>query len=63
MLHEIGHVLGLGGGNTSLPPYYQSHPGHSIVSVMNYEEEDDCAPHPLDVMSIFAIYQNRFTTP
>ncbi|MCY3748958.1 MAG: hypothetical protein OXG64_06650, partial [Chloroflexi bacterium] len=63
MLHEIGHVLGLGGGSTSLPPYYQSHPGHSIVSVMNYEEEDDCAPHPLDVMSIFAIYQNRFTTP
>ncbi len=62
MLHEIGHVIGLGGGSSSLPPYYRSHPGHSIVSVMNYVTEPDCAPHVLDVMAVFAIYQNRFTT-
>ena len=62
MLHEIGHVIGLGGGSSSLPAYYRSHPGPSIVSVMNYETEPDCAPHFLDIMATFAIYQNRFTT-
>lgn len=62
MLHEIGHVIGLGGGSSSLPVYERSHPGSSIVSVMNYQTEPDCAPHFLDVLAIFAIYQNRFTT-
>ena len=57
-LHEVGHVLGL------------AHPLHvdythlpTFNSIMNYSSDGgECAPHPLDVMAIYALYQTRFTT-
>ncbi len=69
MVHEVGHVLGIRGA-TDGDVYTNGHP--SITdSVVNYDwkvplggagEEPDCAPHPFDVMAIFALYQTGFGT-
>ena len=54
LLHEGGHALGFGG--------LGSHRGVPSVdeSVMSYEKSvPSCAPHPLDIMIIYAIYQSE----
>ncbi len=69
MLHEIGHVLGIGGA-TDGDKYTNGHP-LITDSVVNYDwkvlpgslnGEPDCAPHPFDIMAIFALYQTGFGT-
>ncbi|MDE2902395.1 MAG: hypothetical protein OXP73_05135 [Chloroflexota bacterium] len=61
MLHEVGHALGIGGGEGGRKHERE----HSSVadSVMNYQQEPDCAPHPLDVMAVYALYQAGFDSP
>ena len=61
LVHEIGHALGIGGG-----PNGHSLTGVGVVgetdhvsSVVNRREEADCAPHPLDIMALYALYQRR----
>ena len=72
LIHEAGHVLGILGGSRD-PDWADSVGGHPTVpgSVMSYEgrnlriaglpyrldDDPDCAPHPLDVMAIYALYQ------
>ena len=48
VIHEVGHALGLWRGD------------HNALfdTVMNWREVPDCAPYPLDVMAIYALYQN-----
>ena len=52
-VHEVGHVIGI-----SHPPYTDS--------VVNYDDrvgnltEPDCSLHPIDVMMVYALYQNLF---
>ncbi len=53
-LHEIGHVLGVGGDT--------GHPGDDprkfFDSVMDYNfSQPDCEPYPLDILAIYALYQ------
>ena len=62
MVHEAGHALGLSQFSFTNPIGQRiAHP--SVTgSVVNYDdktgyEEYDCAPHPLDVMAIRALYQ------
>ncbi|GEM_PF-2214895 len=51
-------------GLVSTPEYKESHPTVR-ESVMNYDyevytgdaDEQDCSPHPLDVMAVWALYQ------
>ncbi len=58
-LHEAGHVLGIGGAGSG-------HPGEKtrehefFDSVMDYNPDPaqpNCAPYPLDIMAICALYQ------
>ena len=64
-VHEAGHALGLSDWTLSLDEddrYVASHPV-TVDSVMNYDfeagvDEPDCAPHPLDIMAIFSLYQS-----
>ena len=68
-VHEAGHVLGLAGRpqpneilSLIFVPYEVAHPT-TPGAVMNYDQrtmvsEPDCAPHPLDVLAIFALYQS-----
>ena len=57
-LHEVGHALGIGGGQ-SMTEYLKGHPAIND-SVMNYEsDEPGCAPNPFDLMAIYALYQSR----
>ncbi|MCY3956735.1 MAG: fibronectin type III domain-containing protein [Chloroflexi bacterium] len=58
--HEIGHALGItsyaGADNSqwSLP----GHPPYEVVdSIMSYNNQPRCAPYPLDLMAIHALYQ------
>ncbi len=56
-LHEVGHALGIGGDGAGDPEG-----GHSqleVASVVNKKAESDCAPHPLDIMALYALYQRR----
>ena len=45
----------------------QTHHPHTATAVMNYDGqmgrplEHDCAPHPLDVLAIMALYQSAPT--
>ena len=62
LVHEIGHVLGIGWGRE--PSARPLDAGHALVadSVMNYDHitgvaEPDCSPYPLDIMAVYAIYQ------
>ena len=57
VLHEVGHVLGIGGAGSG-------HPGEKgreyefFDSVMDYNfEQPNCAPYPLDIMAIYSLYQ------
>ena len=66
MVHESGHALGLSGFSPEAlvlgarAKYEMSHPTIAD-SVMNYwnftRTEDDCSPHPFDIMAIYALYQ------
>ena len=52
-LHEVGHALGIGGAQ-------EGHSLKDVASVVNYNcDEADCAPHPLDIMALYALYQTR----
>ena len=63
MVHESGHALGLSGFARYLPNLRRA--GHPAIlnTVMNYNidvvetSEPDCAPQPLDIMAIYALYQ------
>ena len=66
VVHEGGHALGLAGraGLGLLLDDYTAAHAATPGSVMNYDENDltdvlepDCAPHPLDVLAIYALYQ------
>ncbi len=69
ILHEAGHALGISGFNISrlLSEYGLYAMAHPRIpdSVMNYDwripifnvNEPDCAPHPFDIMAIYALYQ------
>ncbi len=66
MVHEVGHILGIRGA-TDGNGYTNGHP--SIAdSAVNYDwkvvpdVEPDCAPHPFDIMALFALYQTGFGT-
>ena len=55
-LHEAGHALGIG-GKGARPG---GHSFEDVTSVMNYEfDEPDCAPHPADIVALYALYQKR----
>ena len=55
-LHEVGHALGIG-GKGALP---NGHSFEDVASVVNYKfDEPDCAPHPADIVALYALYQNR----
>ena len=51
-LHEVGHALGIGGAQ-------EGHSLDDVNSVVNYTEEPDCSPYPLDIMALYALYQTR----
>ncbi len=73
MVHEAGHALGLASRLSWINPWEFYARDHSTIqdSVMNYDElipdnkltdgtyrdEMDCAPHPFDIMAIYALYQ------
>ena len=61
-VHEGGHVLGIGGIEIDITTFTAlprgAHPSTGD-SVLNYIwSEPDCAPHPLDIMAILALYQS-----
>ncbi|MDE2869765.1 MAG: hypothetical protein OXR64_09450 [Chloroflexota bacterium] len=51
-LHEAGHALGIGGAAGG-------HATDDQASVVNGASEADCAPHPADIMALYALYQTR----
>ncbi len=58
-IHEIGHVLGVGHGREG-DKFERGHPARDVVdSVMTYETVPKCAPYPLDLMLINALYQTK----
>ena len=50
-LHEVGHALGIGGA----AGLEGGHSQPEVASVVNYKTEPDCAPHPLDIMALYAL--------
>ncbi|MDE2904093.1 MAG: fibronectin type III domain-containing protein [Chloroflexota bacterium] len=58
-LHEAGHVLGIGGSGSGHPGEEEKE--HEFFdSIMDYnpdEAQPNCAPYPLDIMAIYALYQ------
>ena len=66
LVHESGHALGVTGRKAYSGTYLYSHSAIPY-SVMNYDDhithfgsslrEGDCAPHPFDIMVIYALYQ------
>ncbi|MDE2932230.1 MAG: fibronectin type III domain-containing protein [Chloroflexota bacterium] len=65
VVHEGGHVVGIGGANDRDPmdPKESEHNGHPnyrlLNSIVNKRDRAGCTPNPLDIMAIFAIYQAR----
>ena len=58
LVHELGHALGIGGGNTGKDSVEKAHPNRTIIDItMAYDAVHDCSPQPLDVMAIYALYQ------
>ena len=73
MVHEASHALGLANRLSFSNDWELYARDHSTIqdSVMNYDaeipenrlpdgtirEEKDCAPHPFDIMAIYALYQ------
>ena len=72
MAHEVGHALGL--SNAAAPLYYLlniNNPQNDDIShptipdsIMSKGEDSTigearCAPHPFDVMAIYALYQSE----
>ncbi len=73
MVHETGHALGLMRRVPFNNDWERYARDHSTIpdSVMNYDDEirenqlldgtirqeKDCAPHPFDIMAIYALYQ------
>ncbi|MYB76496.1 MAG: matrixin family metalloprotease [Chloroflexi bacterium] len=47
VVHEGGHVLGIG------------HPSFRESVMDNRISKEECSPHPLDIMAIYALYQSR----
>ena len=62
-LHEVGHALGIGGGDETKNGAKWDSPGHpnNVItdSVMGIHLRDLCSPTPFDVMAIYALYQSR----
>ena len=67
LVHEAGHVLGIGGGER-IDPNDSDTIHHPAVadSAVNYNRkvyvlrnEPDCSPHSLDIMAIYALHQSR----
>ena len=62
-LHEVGHALGIGGGDAMKNGAKwdsRGHPNNVITdSVMGVYRRDLCSPTPFDVMAIYALYQSR----
>ena len=57
LVHESGHALGIGYGNTGTDQA-RHHPNERIIeSALSYGVEHGCFPHPLDIMALYAIYQ------
>ena len=68
LVHEIGHALGIGGGpngHSVDEVVIRERSGairvvtYGVASVVNYTSEPDCAPHPADIMALYALYQRR----
>ena len=62
MVHEVGHALGLrsGAGVPAGHPYEGGAGERPFGTVMLKQlERFSCSPHPLDVMSVYALYQSR----
>ena len=66
LMHEIGHALGLHGGedrqnqNDSNRPADSGHPNPSNLNTIMRQAPSlayNCSPHPLDIAAIYAIYQ------
>ena len=62
MVHEAGHALGLSnyeGVDFVTGTVHDDTDAHATVidSVMNYLQEHDCSPNPLDIMAMHALYQ------
>ena len=59
MVHEIGHVLGIGGGSPGPKESSAGHPGAGIQATVMAKSlpEGTCGVHPLDKMAIMALYQ------
>ncbi len=75
LVHEGGHALGIRGGRVAAGWDETILAGHPSIyeSVMSYEgvalrtdvpdsklpDDPDCSPHPLDVLAIYALYQQE----
>ena len=67
LVHEIGHAFGIGGGTDGKGPdgqdQQQHHPNKNLDddSVMDHSliTSRACAPTPLDVLAMYALYQTK----
>ena len=55
LVHEVGHVFGIGGTARKGHPFDPTSP----YSAMTTDHSFRCSPHPLDVLAINALYQKR----
>ena len=73
LIHEAGHALGIRNASSVASGWHRNlwHHPSTYESLMSYEgivlrtglsasqlpDDPDCSPHPLDVLAIFALYQ------